>query len=222
MYQNPILSQLTISNNCILKILYFLIAFAIAVFIFYLATHQHADSNSVNNSEQQNAPLNIDTSDNALVKPLVKQTLPEVKDTIPVTVVITKETKPDSLVAYAKTLIGTPYKYASTDPSVGFDCSGFITYVFNHYNISVPRSSKDFENTGTEIPIGKSKRGDLILFTGTDSTERVIGHMGIIVSNNKEGLQFIHATSGKAYSVTITPFNKYYQGRFVKTIRVFN
>ncbi len=205
-----------------MKILYFLIAFAIAVFIFYVATHQHADSNSLNNSEQQNTPVNIDTTNNALVKPLARQTLPNVKDTIPVTAVITKETTPDSLVAYAETLIGTPYKYASTDPSVGFDCSGFITHVFNHYNISVPRSSKDFENTGTEISMEKSKRGDLILFTGTDSTERIIGHMGIIVSNDKTGLQFIHATSGKAYSVAITSFNKYYQERFVKTIRVFN
>ncbi len=202
-----------------MKILYFLIAFTIAVFIFYLATHQQAGGNSVNNSEPQNTPVNIDTSDNAIVK---RQSLPTVKDTVPVIEIITNKTLPDSLVLYAETLIGTPYKYASTDPSVGFDCSGFITYVFNHYNISVPRSSKDFENTGTEIPIAKSKRGDLILFTGTDSTERVIGHMGIIVSNDKTGVQFIHATSGKAYSVVITPFNKYYQGRFVKTIRVFN
>ncbi|MBL7749710.1 MAG: C40 family peptidase, partial [Chitinophagaceae bacterium] len=51
---------------------------------------------------------------------------------------------PDSLVAFAKTLIGIPYLYASTDPIKGFDCSGFITYVFNHFNIAVPRSSVDF------------------------------------------------------------------------------
>lgn len=200
-----------------MKILYFLLAFAIAVFIFYLATRPTQEANLQNNAKQETLPVR-DTSSNVVVK----KKMPEIKDTVPVIEVITKNTLPDSLVAYAETLIGTPYEYASTDPSVGFDCSGFITYVFNHYNISVPRSSKDFENTGTEIPVGKSKRGDLILFTGTDSTERVIGHMGIIVSNNKEELQFIHATSGKAYSVTITTFNKYYQGRFVKTIRVFN
>src|SRR5436190_23132267 len=51
----------------------------------------------------------------------------------------TNTTTPEELISYAQTLIGTPYKYASTDPSVGFDCSGFITYVFNHFNISVPR-----------------------------------------------------------------------------------
>lgn len=200
-----------------MKILYFLLAFAIAVFIFYLATHRQQAGNLQNNVELQ-VPSLSDTSSNLIAK----KRIPGIKDTVPVLEIVTKNTLPDSLVAYAETLIGIPYKYASTDPSVGFDCSGFITYVFNHYNISVPRSSKDFENTGTEIPMRKSKRGDLILFTGTDSTERVIGHMGIVVSNNKDGLQFIHATSGKAYSVVITPFNKYYQGRFVKTIRVFN
>ncbi|MER3464122.1 MAG: glycoside hydrolase, partial [Chitinophagaceae bacterium] len=53
----------------------------------------------------------------------------------------TKNVLPDSIVSFSKTLIGTPYRYGSTDPKVGFDCSGFITYVFNHFSISVPRSS---------------------------------------------------------------------------------
>jgi cell wall-associated NlpC family hydrolase len=127
----------------------------------------------------------------------------------------------DSLVSYAESFIGTPYKYASADPSTGFDCSGFIAYVFNHYNIKVPRSAKDFENIGLGIPVNRCKRGDVILFTGTDSTERIIGHIGIVVSNNNDGLRFIHSTSGKAYGVVITDFNEYYESRFVKVIRVF-
>ena len=121
---------------------------------------------------------------------------------------------------FAKTLIGVPYLYGSTDPAKGFDCSGFITYVFNHFDIQVPRSSIDFTNVGKEIPQTNAKRGDIILFTGTDSTEHFVGHMGIVVSNT-DTLKFIHSTSGKMYGVTITPLNKYYQGRFVKTIRLF-
>jgi cell wall-associated NlpC family hydrolase len=127
----------------------------------------------------------------------------------------------DSLVEYAKTLIGTPYVYASTDPAVGFDCSGFITHVFNHFKLSVPRSSVDFTNYGTELPKDACRAGDLILFTGTDSTIRVVGHMGILVANDNGKLKFIHSTSGHANGVTITPLNDYYMGRFVKTIRVF-
>jgi hypothetical protein len=129
---------------------------------------------------------------------------------------------PAGFLDYARSLIGTPYVYASTDPTVGFDCSGFITHVFNHFNLSVPRSSVDFTNYGIEIPLKAARAGDLILFTGTESTSRVVGHMGIVAQHENEQLQFIHSTSGKAYGVTITPLNPYYMGRFVKTIRVFD
>lgn len=129
-------------------------------------------------------------------------------------------TSRDSIVDFALTLMGTPYKYASSNPSVGFDCSGFITYVFNHFNIKVPRSSVDFTNVGKEVKLADAKRGDLILFTGTDSAIRIVGHMGI-VTKNTDTLKFIHASSGKVYGVTETPLNKYYSGRFVKVIDIF-
>lgn len=132
----------------------------------------------------------------------------------------TKDVKPKQLVSFAKTLKGTPYKYASTDPDIGFDCSGFITYVFNHFDISVPRSSRDFSNVGKEVNINVSKAGDLILFTGTNPNNPEIGHMGII-TQNQDSIEFIHSTSGKAYGVTITPYNVHYQKRFVKVIRIF-
>lgn len=135
--------------------------------------------------------------------------------------IFTGTTSPSELLSYAKTLIGTPYKYASTDPRQGFDCSGFITYVFNHFNIAVPRSSVDFTNVGKEIPPERSMPGDLILFTGTDSTIPVVGHMGIIAENENDNIEFIHSTSGKQKGVVITPFEDYYRSRFVKVIRIF-
>lgn len=133
----------------------------------------------------------------------------------------TGNTQPEQLLAFAKSLLGTPYLYASSDPANGFDCSGFITYVFNHFNITVPRSSIDFTHYNTKVELNQAKAGDLILFTGTDSTIREVGHMGIITSVNNDEVEFIHSSSGKANGVTITPLNKYYLGRFVKVIRVF-
>ena len=126
----------------------------------------------------------------------------------------------DSILNFAKTLLGTPYKYGSRDPSEGFDCSGFIIYVYNHFNIKVPGSSVDFTTFGKEVPVQNSRKGDIILFRGTDSTERFVGHMGIIISNDNGYIQFIHSTSGKAYGVVITPLNDYYKGRFVKVVRI--
>lgn len=136
-------------------------------------------------------------------------------------VVQTGKTTPEELLSFATTLIGIPYKYGSVDPSQGFDCSGFITYVFSHFNIAVPRSSVNFTNVEREINLGEAKAGDIILYTGTDSTIRVVGHMGIITSNENGAVQFIHSTSGKADGVTITPLNSYYMGRFVKVLRIF-
>lgn len=133
----------------------------------------------------------------------------------------TRNIPPKSLVAFAQTLIGIPYKYGSTDPKIGFDCSGFITYVFNHFDIAVPRSSVDFTNVGEEVSKIDSRPGDLILFTGTDSMVRKVGHMGIVTFSNPDTLFFIHSTSGKLNSVTVTPLNNYYQSRFVKIIRIF-
>ncbi len=135
--------------------------------------------------------------------------------------IVSETVQPDSIVAFARTLIGIPYLYASTDPAKGFDCSGFITYVFNHFNITVPRSSVDFTSYGKEIVMEQSEPGDLILFTGTDSTIRIVGHMGIVEKVEGGKLHFIHSTSGKGKGVVITPLENYYRSRFVKVIRVF-
>jgi cell wall-associated NlpC family hydrolase len=154
------------------------------------------------------------------VKMVLPDNAPPVRDTLPGQIA-TGNIHPEAIVAFAETLIGTPYKYASIEPAAGFDCSGFITYVFNHFNIKVPRSSIDFTNVGKEVAVPEAKRGDIILFTGTDSTEKFVGHMGIVVSNQNGELQFIHSSSGKVYGVTVTPLNDYYKGRFVKVVRVF-
>lgn len=127
---------------------------------------------------------------------------------------------PRQLVGFAATWQGVPYKYASADPAQGFDCSGFITYVFNHFNIEVPRSSVDFTSVGQEVALPQAREGDLILFTGTNDSIRIVGHMGI-VTENTDTLKFIHSSSGRANGVTISPLNDHYRRRFVKVIRVF-
>ncbi len=127
----------------------------------------------------------------------------------------------DSLVAFAKSFLGTPYLYGSTDPLNGFDCSGFITYVFNHFNITVPRSSYDFAKIGIKRTLATCKAGDLILFTGTDPNERTIGHIGIVCETANTNPAFIHSTSGKANGVTITSMdNQFYQDRLMAVIDI--
>lgn len=141
-------------------------------------------------------------------------------DTVTYTALDANPVPADSLLAFAQTLIGTPYLYASMNPQKGFDCSGFINYVFNHFKISVPRSSRDFENFGKTAPLSDIKKGDLILFTGTDNTIRIIGHIGIVILTEGGVVKFIHSTSGKAHSVAVSELDKYYQSRFMRLARL--
>ena len=188
---------------------YNLILFPIGLFLFACGDNSHYTGSG----DDTRRPAITEESDQPVI---------EAKAYTANSKINTGNTRPDEIVNYAKSLIGIPYKYGSIDPEQGFDCSGFITNVFNHYSIAVPRSSRDFTNVEQEINLSESRPGDLILFTGTDSTKREVGHMGIITENNGRDVSFIHSTSGKAYGVTVTPLNAYYQGRFVKSIRVFN
>ena len=144
-----------------------------------------------------------------------------INSTVPEVILNTKNVIADSVVEFAKTLIGIRYKYGSAIKEQGFDCSGFITYVFNHFKIQVPRISKDFTNAGMPVATAESKPGDLILFTGTDTTGWVVGHMGIITQNENRKIQFIHSASGKSIGVIISDMSKYFETRLVKVIRVF-
>jgi cell wall-associated NlpC family hydrolase len=120
--------------------------------------------------------------------------------------IYTGDTTPGELVSFARSLLGTPYKY----------------YVFNHFGMSVPRSSSDFISGLREVGLKDAKPGDILLFTGTDSDVRSGGHVAIVVSNHGGQVVFIHSTSGKARGVTETPLNDYYMGRYLKTIRLFS
>ncbi len=130
----------------------------------------------------------------------------------------------DGLIWFAKQQLGTPYKYASADPkNGGLDCSGFLYYVFTHFNIKVPRTSKDYMSFGKTITQKDAKKGDVIVFTGTDATKRVGGHVGLVLENNNGDLTFIHGSSGKAKGVTISKLSEgYYTQRFLKVVRVVN
>jgi len=126
----------------------------------------------------------------------------------------------DSLLAFARSLMGIRYRAGSASPSNGFDCSGFVSYVFKSFNFDVPRSSSDFATIGQTISLENARPGDIILFTGTKSHHlHSIGHVGIVCCN-EGGLTFIHSTSGKEHGVTISEFDDTYKRRFVQVVRL--
>ena len=126
----------------------------------------------------------------------------------------------DDIVNFGMELLGAPYVEASSSKA-GFDCSGFVFYVFKHFKIQVPRSSSQFKNFGKEIPIENVKKGDILLFLSP--TRNVIGHIGIVTNPNGKNSDFIHASSGREMKVIITSLKKEgYKRRFVKAVDVIS
>jgi hypothetical protein len=102
------------------------------------------------------------------------------------------------IVSYARSFIGVPYKYGGNSPKEGFDCSGYVMYVYNKFNINVPRITRDYANFGKRVTINQIRLGDLILFCEySRKNSNTIGHIGIVSQIEKERIFFLHAASGK-------------------------
>ena len=124
------------------------------------------------------------------------------------------------IIEFAKTYLGTTYCYASVDPNQGFDCSGFVSFVYDHFNINLPRSSREYKLLGAAQKPKDFKVGDVLVFYGYRDTKQ-IGHVGIICEANGMKSKFIHSSSGKANGVTISQLDSdHYSRRFFKCIDV--
>ena len=126
------------------------------------------------------------------------------------------------IIRFAKKLMGTPYRFACSNPDIGFDCSGFVKYVFKNYKINLPRGSGAYEAIGKTLKPDEFKVGDVLVFYGYKDRTR-IGHVGIICEAAGMNSRFIHSSSGKAHGVTISELGSdMYTRRFYKCIDVIN
>lgn len=124
----------------------------------------------------------------------------------------------DSIEHFGMEFLGVPYVYGGTSRE-GFDCSGFVYFVFDNFQIKVPRTSAGFENFGQEIPVDSVQTGDILVFLSPTRNE--IGHVGIVTQANGMESEFVHASSSKEMQVMVSSLKQPgYKKRFVKAIRV--
>ena len=120
------------------------------------------------------------------------------------------------IVKVAMKYIGVPYRSGRMNPKVGFDCSGFTTYVFKKENIQLTRSSRSQFTEGVEVSSCTDlQKGDLVFFGGSRSSSTSIGHVGIVTDVNPSTgtFSFIHASrTGIRISSSDEP---YYAKRYV-------
>ncbi|WP_299708352.1 C40 family peptidase [uncultured Pontibacter sp.] len=107
----------------------------------------------------------------------------------------------DTLIAYALSLIGTPYVYGGTT-SGGFDCSGFTSHVFQEFDVPITRSSTTQSQDGIPVDREEARPGDLVVFTGTNPDVREPGHVGIVISEPGDVISFVHSSSNGGVKVS--------------------
>ena len=117
-----------------------------------------------------------------------------------------------ALSSTALSLRGAPYQNGGTLPS-GFDCSGFVQYVFGQNGIKVPRDVKEQFKLGKPVDPGRLQPGDLLFFSTTAPGPT---HVGIAIGGN----QFVHAPSEKGVVRVEQLSVQYWSSRFVGARRV--
>jgi hypothetical protein len=129
----------------------------------------------------------------------------------------------DSIVRFALRQVGIPYLYAGSSPVSGFDCSGFLQYVYGHFGVATPHSTALLIDAGRPVPRAQAQPGDIVVFTGTAEGSTTPGHAGIVISALGETpLRFVHASSARRESgVKVSQVeNSGYERRFMQVRRV--
>ena len=115
-----------------------------------------------------------------------------------------------AILAFARQYLGYPYVYGGASPS-GFDCSGFTTYVYKHFGVSLSRTAAGQASNGRAVKRSELQVGDLVMFCSP------INHVGIYAGNN----QIIHAANKTRGVVIDTISSGYYNTNYNCARRIF-
>jgi cell wall-associated NlpC family hydrolase len=118
----------------------------------------------------------------------------------------------DALLVTAMSFQGTPYKNGGSDPE-GFDCSGFVQWVYSRHGTTLPREVRDQWRQGDEVDRDEVKPGDLVFF---ETVSKGASHVGIALGGDR----FVHAPSSRGV-VRVERFsNSYWSPRWVGARRL--
>ncbi|MBR1784572.1 MAG: C40 family peptidase [Bacteroidales bacterium] len=113
----------------------------------------------------------------------------------------------DSVVAYAATYLGSPYRWGGQSPK-GFDCAGFTRFVFRHFGQDLASSAAAQLPQGRRLDDGDLRPGDLVFYGGRNAGS-AIGHVGMVTEVDSAGFRFIHAASdGVRFTRSTEPYYK--------------
>ena len=117
------------------------------------------------------------------------------------------------LMLQALSLTGIRYRYGGDSPATGFDCSGFVRYVFNQIGTLLPRSASDISQLGRKVDRDELQPGDLVFF---NTLRRPFSHVGIYLGDQR----FIHSPSRGGQIEIVNMAERYWDRRYNGARRV--
>ena len=112
------------------------------------------------------------------------------------------------LALYALSHVGVPYRYGGSSPESGFDCSGFVHYVYSRGSgVILPRTTDALSAMGAPVAADQLEPGDLLFF---DTLRKPYSHVGIYLGDQR----FIHAPTSGGYVELVDLRHRYWQSRF--------
>jgi cell wall-associated NlpC family hydrolase len=124
--------------------------------------------------------------------------------------IFVNESVADKIIALGESFIGKPYHYTGKTPKTGFDCSGFTHYVFGQFGIELSPASKEQIFAGEQVSLADVRKGDLLVFTGTNLSVRQPGHVGIVITEKGERpVKFVHSSSNGGVKISQVDSTRY-------------
>jgi cell wall-associated NlpC family hydrolase len=118
------------------------------------------------------------------------------------------------LIATSLALRGTPYLNGGSEPTRGFDCSGFVQWVFAQHGTSLPRETRAQYDEGKRIGRDEVRAGDLVFF---ETVSRGPSHVGIALGSG----EFVHAPSSRGVVRVESYQSGYWSSRWVGARRIY-
>ncbi len=116
-----------------------------------------------------------------------------------------------NVIGWAQNYVGTKYRYASTNPRKGFDCSGFTSYIMSEYGVRISPGSTTQATQGRKVSLENAQPGDLVFF----GRKKRINHVALIVSNNNGSLTVVHSTNTRGVVVENVNDSDYWKKRIL-------
>lgn len=125
----------------------------------------------------------------------------------------------DDMLGHASSFIGTRYRSGGKKPG-GFDCSGFTSYIFRQFGVSLAASSRSQYTQGEQVLTDDLRPGDLVFFSGRAVSKTRVGHVGIVTEICPDGtFRFIHSACSTGVIISHSQ-EPYYSRRYIGARRV--